>query len=332
MISFSPSQENIETMSTTTIPKPNPENIEQTNDTNRLTHKETNLKKELECPICNDCPRQGPIHNCKSGHLLCNECHDNLKEIKKGNKDNTVKCPLCKEPFMGRSLLAENIINGILQDTPTACKYTTMGCTKIETMKQIWKHEQSECTFRTITCPGCKEKGAINSIILIHTQKSHCANVEIIDKWPATHSEPILDMSHPSNSVFKEDIHDNVWPPTMLLQRHDLSFLPYLYITRQPTGLWYFAIKGIGTQEIRNKYHVTIILDSYNPSDLNKLNLNMFSATMDIHDSRDNLDKIIQNGSYLTLADNQIQHLQTAESIFRYSINVRLKSDKNGGR
>ena len=70
MISFSPSQENIETMSTTTIPKPNPENIEQTNDTNRLTHKETNLKKELECPICNDCPRQGPIHNCKSGHLL----------------------------------------------------------------------------------------------------------------------------------------------------------------------------------------------------------------------------------------------------------------------
>ena len=46
---------------------------------------------------------------------------------------------------------------------------------------------------------------------------------------------------------------------------------------------------------------------------------------MDIHDSKDNLDKIVQNGSYLTLADNQIQHLQTDESIFRYSIDIRLK-------
>ena len=320
-------------MSATIATMTDNKNKEKTSERDgKHTHEETKLKKELECPICKDCPRRAPIHNCKRGHLLCNECHENMKELKKTDKDNTVKCPLCKENFIGRSLLAENIVNSILRDTPTECKYKPMGCTKIETMKQIWTHEQSECTFRTITCPGCKEKGPINSIILIHTQNSHCANVEIFEKWPARQSEPILDMSHPNNSVFKEDMHENIWPPTMLLKRHDLSFLPYLHVTRQPTGLWYFAIKGIGTQEIRDKYYATITLDSYNPSDLNEYNLKMFTATMDIHDSKDNLDKIVQNGSYLTLADNQIQHLQTDESIFRYSIDIRLKSDENGGQ
>ena len=32
------------------------------------------LKKEVECPICLEIPKTGPIYACPNGHLVCQNC------------------------------------------------------------------------------------------------------------------------------------------------------------------------------------------------------------------------------------------------------------------
>ena len=74
------------------------------------------LKECLECPVCMDVPKGGPIYQCRNGHILCKDCRDRI----------TV-CPSCKTT-MGRirSLLAEKI----LEKVPLPCPFEKNGCSK----------------------------------------------------------------------------------------------------------------------------------------------------------------------------------------------------------
>ena len=62
------------------------------------------MKKQIECPVCHEVPRTGPIFACPNGHLVCEKC-------------KRESCPTCRA-VMGnyRSLLAVAVIERILHD------------------------------------------------------------------------------------------------------------------------------------------------------------------------------------------------------------------------
>lgn len=51
------------------------------------------LNKEYTCPICLDLTTKETIHITWCGHVMCKECHDDIKER---NKQDT-KCPICRK-------------------------------------------------------------------------------------------------------------------------------------------------------------------------------------------------------------------------------------------
>ena len=43
------------------------------------------LRKSLECPVCMETPRTGPLYQCQNGHIICSVCIKNIQE-----------CPQCR--------------------------------------------------------------------------------------------------------------------------------------------------------------------------------------------------------------------------------------------
>ena len=57
------------------------------------------LRKSLECPVCLQTPKAGPLYQCKNGHMLCSSCYNKVAQ-----------CPQCRanlDDTRIRSLFAE---------------------------------------------------------------------------------------------------------------------------------------------------------------------------------------------------------------------------------
>jgi len=92
------------------------------------------VKKQVQCPVCYDVPRKGPIFACPNGHLVCQNC-------KRG------QCPICRVKIgNNKSIVAVALIENILHD----CKFD--GCGEEHTLDMIENHEKY-CHHRTVTCP-----------------------------------------------------------------------------------------------------------------------------------------------------------------------------------
>merc|ERR1719431_22981 len=108
-----------------------------------------NLKKMVECPICLDVPRKGPIFMCSNGHFLCEKCRQE-------------DCPTCRE-VMGdhKSILAVAVIENILHD----CKF--VECEQNYPFHEIEEHEKN-CKHRIVCCPYyscCTEKVSLPKLL-----------------------------------------------------------------------------------------------------------------------------------------------------------------------
>ena len=93
------------------------------------------MKKQIECPVCHEVPRTGPIFACPNGHLVCEKC-------------KRESCPTCRA-VMGdyRSLLTVAVIERILHD----CKNDE--CDDMFPHHEIEHHEKN-CKHRVVAaCP-----------------------------------------------------------------------------------------------------------------------------------------------------------------------------------
>lgn len=90
------------------------------------------LRQVFECPICKDY-MVPPIHQCVSGHTLCNSCKTKLD-----------KCPSCEAKI-------EETRNYILEDVAEKaelpCQYETDNCTFRGGVKRIAEHEL-DCSLK----------------------------------------------------------------------------------------------------------------------------------------------------------------------------------------
>eukprot|EP00095_Tigriopus_kingsejongensis_P005498 maker-scaffold619_size123246-snap-gene-0.31 protein:Tk05498 transcript:maker-scaffold619_size123246-snap-gene-0.31-mRNA-1 annotation:"hypothetical protein DAPPUDRAFT_304089" len=79
-------------------------------------------KKEIlsmmECPVCLEHPREGPIYNCQHGHLVCGKCQPKIRE-----------CPVCRSANIGhRNLFAEKMLQLTLKSITLPCTNHNEGC------------------------------------------------------------------------------------------------------------------------------------------------------------------------------------------------------------
>ena len=73
------------------------------------------LKKALECPICNEVPL-APIYTCTKGHTICGKCREDQR------------CGICKEDLSKTSRNAA--VEMIVASSSFWCKYLSDGCPK----------------------------------------------------------------------------------------------------------------------------------------------------------------------------------------------------------
>ena len=43
------------------------------------------LRRALECPVCLETPKAGPLYQCENGHILCSGCNGKVQQ-----------CPECR--------------------------------------------------------------------------------------------------------------------------------------------------------------------------------------------------------------------------------------------
>ena len=123
-----------------------------------------NLKKELQCPVCDQIPNSLPIPCCPSGHILCKDCK---KKIVPNGTFGEKRCPVCRIS-LGRnntSYLAGSLISS-LTDIP--CSNKISGCSFQGTLDEIKDHL---CLFKMLFCHVCEEEFMRKDFITHNTTK-----------------------------------------------------------------------------------------------------------------------------------------------------------------
>jgi len=98
------------------------------------------LSGKIECPVCLEVPRDGPVPVCPNGHFVCKKC-----------KKTT--CPSCRVGMgTGKSLLATTV----LENLDHRCKFDE--CEEFFALDKLDDHEKV-CRHRTVLCAyaGCTE-------------------------------------------------------------------------------------------------------------------------------------------------------------------------------
>ena len=195
------------------------------------------LKEKVECTICMEIPRKGPVPVCPNGHFICSQCLDKRKED--GHRD----CATCRVPMGNiKSLLATVVIENIDH------KCDLEGCEEMVHFKEYKKH-QGVCTHRKVQCPGrfCHK---LLSFKEAATHTKSCTKI-------VSETEEVITLNLQSNNLGKTEI---VVCSTFSMNYNLMLF--FLKI-RKFFNTYALEVVMLGSQEECEKYSVEIsILDS----------------------------------------------------------------------
>jgi len=142
------------------------------------------VKRKLECPVCFKTILDPPVYVCVNIHMLCKDCHDQLKSRKQ-------KCPQCRGNFNGkRNLFVENILESIPK---TKCKYE--GCTFAGVDAEKVKKHENGCKHRTVKCYVCNKdtplSGLTDHLVSVHKSQKGIKRTLGQAAMPPWYSPPI---------------------------------------------------------------------------------------------------------------------------------------------
>jgi len=136
--------------------------VRQAGETNDNLKRKLNivekLKDKVECPVCMEIPRAGPVPVCPNGHVVCQVCMRGT-------------CPTCRVHMgTGKSLLAITIIENIEHK----CKFD--DCEEYFHVDIVEEHIKV-CPHRTVCCPkrNCKAEFGLSKL-LDHLNKGNCSH------------------------------------------------------------------------------------------------------------------------------------------------------------
>jgi len=117
------------------------------------------LSDKLECPVCLEVPRAGPVPVCQNGHFVCKQC-------------KKATCPTCRVGMgNGKSLLASIVLENI----DHRCRFD--ACEEYFALDKLDDHAQV-CQHRTVSCPygNCNEEVSILRMIQHLSSSKKCCN------------------------------------------------------------------------------------------------------------------------------------------------------------
>jgi hypothetical protein len=191
------------------------------------------LKDKIECPVCMEIPRSGPVPVCPNGHFVCNEC-------------KTESCPTCRSNMgSNKSVLAGTVIDNIEHK----CKFE--DCEQNFFLAEIDKHEEL-CPRRSVTCPHptCIKNLPLSKLL-----------EHLINGWTCSmdNASVILDSINNTGritfnvngDVFRRDM-------TWLLRNYSFCGVDFVVYPRKREGRYYFVIVMFSSEADCSKYTVEL--------------------------------------------------------------------------
>ena len=211
--------------------------IEKNEEQRKLKKFKDDLRDKIECPVCLDTPRLGPVPVCPNGHVVCLNC-------------KAQSCPTCRvEMGEGKSLIAVAIIENIEHE----CKF--VDCSKLFYVDKLNEHMRV-CAHRLVVCPQsvCPWKISLSKL-LDHLFKSTCSYVAVQSF-----------ISH--CTVIRTDIG---LTPAMRAARslswntHTYSFDGTVFVIypERHEDVFYFPVVVLDTEDAGSKYRVEIVVHEF---------------------------------------------------------------------
>jgi len=207
---------------------------------NKLLEK---ISESVECPVCMEIPRSGPVSVCQNGHLVCNKC-------KAGS------CPTCRVGMgNGKSLVAITVIENI----DHKCKF--VECEELFAVEKLDAHEKI-CRYRTVKCPAssCKAEIALSNLLDHFVIKTCCYN-------PAP---TVIDPSSKTGKVsfqitdFLSKENKSVTWKLWTFSYRGTNFV----ISSSKSGVYYhFTMVMFESKEVCSKFKIEMEVHERNPSD-----------------------------------------------------------------
>ena len=263
----------------------------------------------MECPVCLETPRAGPIYSCRKGHVICRDCQPQVTQ-----------CPTCRDKHTDcRSLIAEKLLSKLLQDTPVSCKFRGSGCVFEDLVVALGEHETS-CMFRAVRCPAshrgaCSWVGPLNKLIQ-HVIQQKCAQV-VKSKPPQSFVSTIGDFAQ-DQTVFSKNTPTH-WKPVMLISQDALKFFCYAIFYRDAQGHWYSFVRSFAPPCVTSSLRVEIRIRRSGSAE--EEDGFLYSGRVSSSEAAE--AEILEGGNYLLLRDDQVKKFRSDKTIMEYSIALR---------
>jgi hypothetical protein len=278
----------------------NNENVEDYSDIFQL----------LECLICMNLPRRGPLYFCTNGHYLCNDC---LKLKKPDLATRKFMCDKCGDWRLNcRNLFAENFLDKLFKTKKIECKNDILGCTIKGLLPEIELHEQ-QCPKQLRTCagvfPSCNWKGFLSDAIP-HMLEKYCASIA------PRKNDVYIGLLNVKALNLQLKNRMRAWTPKLLNDAEHKHIMAYFMCYRKE-GTWFFYVKSYASPDIRVKYRANIVIRA-----CGNVNYPVFSITSKLYAHEATEDDLIRSGMCLTLNDQQIQQVSNNNTIMQFFIRI----------
>jgi len=201
------------------------------------------ISESVECPVCMDTPRSGPVFACQNGHLVCNKC-------KAGS------CPTCRVGMgNGKSLVAITVIENI----DHKCKF--VECEELFAMEKLDAHEKI-CKHRTVKCPAssCEAEIALSNLLDHFVMMKRCCH----DSPPA-----VIDTSFKTRKVnfrIKDFLTKENKDITWKLWTYVYRGTNFAICSRKFGVNYHFTMVMFESKEVCSKFKVEMEVHELNPS------------------------------------------------------------------
>lgn len=263
----------------------------------------------MECPICLETPRTGPIYSCRKGHIICKECQPKVSQ-----------CPTCRDRNIDcRSIIAEKLLEATLKDTPVRCKHRSSGCNYEDLVVNLEKHETS-CMFRLVRCPAfhrgaCSWLGPLNKLIQ-HVIQKKCAQV-VKAKPPNSYFVSTIGDFAQDQTVFSK-VTTTHWKPVMLISQEALKYFCYAIFYRDAQGYWFAYVRSFAPYSIMKTLRVEIRIKKNGNSE--EGDIYIYNGRVSSSDATE--QEIRDSGNYLLLSDGQVKKFMLDKTIMEYNITL----------
>eukprot|EP00092_Neocalanus_flemingeri_P087217 GFUD01110021.1.p1 GENE.GFUD01110021.1~~GFUD01110021.1.p1 ORF type:complete len:338 (+),score=71.96 GFUD01110021.1:91-1104(+) len=251
------------------------------------------MKDKIECPVCLDVPRIGPVPVCPNGHFVCMKC-------------KTESCPTCRVIMGdGKSLLAVTIIENI----EYKCKFD--DCEDYFTVDKLEDHYK-DCYHRIVSCPAdsCREQVGLSKLI-DHLIEENCSYDSALKR--VENNSLVKDKFTMKEAM--RSIPTIEWKLTI----YTYEDVDFAILLKKQDGLYYFSMVMFSSEDECSKYKVEMTVHDRDSTDVS---FNFIGTPCSIDG-----DKIKLKYLGLAVTSNGIEKVLRAKSnnTFEFSLTFSIK-------